>query len=141
MPDFDSRGTLPSSGRGDFSEFTARGVGQANPPAPPADVTAPVVTLVSPLDGQVEPTTAVVFDVTEESTAGLCDVFVYAVFAASGDVEVIHDGDAFTARYLGQSARPAITGGFRYTVRRTGGWPSNPRIRVKAIDRAGNVSS
>lgn len=105
------------------------------------DVTNPVVTLVSPLTGEVDTDTPIVFDVTEESVEGFCDIFVWANFAADGSDEVVHTGDAYTARYIGLSSRTAITDGFRYTVRRAGGWPSAPRIQTKAIDRAGNVST
>lgn len=140
MADFDTRARTPLTGRQTKRGRDHRGSIGSVPPVIP-DTTPPVVTLIEPTDGEVEAATAVIFDVTEESVDGLCEVFVWAEFAADGSAEVIHTGDQFATRYLGLSARTAITGGFRYTVRRSGGWPSNPRIQVKAIDRGGNVST
>ncbi len=141
MPDFDARGNTPIADRFTEGGHTLRGIVTASAaPAPTVDVTPPVVLFVTPLDGNIAAGEAAVFDVTEESDAGIFVAFVWTILESTGDTEVIHDGTNFTARYS-FSIRETITGGFRYTVRRVGGWPSNPRIRVKALDQAGNEST
>lgn len=105
--------------------------------APPADETPPTVSDVSPAAGSaLKKTDAVAFSVTDD-TGEFVVVAVYARFAVSRLYEVVHDGEAFGPRY-GASTREAIAGGYRYTLRRTDGWPEAPRIRVKAFDRGGN---
>lgn len=141
MATFDSRGSVNSGRLGGAIGVDHRGTAGQPPPEPTPDTTPPVVTLVSPTDGEVSADTPVVFDVTEEGVEGFCELFVWVVFASDGSSEVIHDGDSFATRYVGLSARSTVTGGFRYTVRRSEGWPSSPRVRVKVIDTAGNVSS
>ena len=95
---------------------------------------APVVTLVSPLVGSVESAGAVVVDVTD---ADLRRVFVVARFPSTGKEELVHQGDRFTTDFNGQSTRAPITNGFRFTLRRSGGWPASPIIEVYAFDATG----
>lgn len=47
--------------------------------------------------------------------------------------EVIHDGDTFVDPYQ-TSVRIAIPGGWRFQVRRSGGWVAPPTFRVRAYD-------
>lgn len=49
--------------------------------------------------------------------------------------EVIHDGDQFLNPYL-TSIRVPIPGGWRYQVRRSGGWNAGPTFRVRVYDTA-----
>lgn len=55
-------------------------------------------------------------------------VFFWVVFAATGQVELVYDGDNFTANYAFSSIT-AIPSGRRFSVIRTGGWPSQPQLR------------
>lgn len=101
------------------------------------DVTPPVVTLISPpASSTIEPTTPLILEVEDDHairrsilTAQLADA-----------EEVVHNGDRFASRYASSSRSP-IAGGWRYVIRRTGGWPVGPTITVYAIDTAGQEAS
>ncbi len=111
------------------------------PPPPPVDATPPVVGNYDPAPGTpISKTTSVSFDVTEESGA-FGRIFVVAFYADTGVTELIHDGDGFRGFYAATSSRRAIAGGYRYTVLRTGGWPSAPTIQTFAVDQAGNEAN
>jgi len=56
-------------------------------------------------------------------------VFVWASFAATGVVETVYDGSNFQPLYTA-SQITTIPGGKRFFLRRSGGWPSTPEIRV-----------
>jgi hypothetical protein len=101
------------------------------------DTYPPVVSNVSPAAGTaLARTDAVFFDVTDDS--GVFRRIIVTATFTDGVAEVVHDGDGFAARYGSTSTRTPITNGFRYRVRRTGGWPYGPTIRAYAIDPAGN---
>lgn len=111
------------------------------PPPPPVDATPPLVGNYDPSPGTpISKTTSISFDVTEESGA-FGRIFVIAFYADSGVSELIHDGDGFRGFYVATSSRRAIAGGYRYTVLRTGGWPSAPTIQTFAVDQAGNEAN
>lgn len=113
----------------------------APPPPPTPDTTAPVVANVTPAaNTEIEADTPVQFDVTDDS-GEFHSLFVVASFPATGDQEVIHDGTTFAPRYVASSVRTVISGGFQYTVLRTGGWPNAPTIRVFPVDSSGNIST
>jgi hypothetical protein len=68
---------------------------------------------------------------------------VFVAFGTRNAYELAYDGNGFRIPYLGSSSSP-VTGGARYTLRRTGGWPivaakTALRLRVIACDRAGNL--
>lgn len=105
----------------------------------PNDDAAPQVTNVAPTPGAtLTPDAAFSLDVTDETA--LARVFLTVAFAASGVVEVIHDGDAFMPLYAPASTRVVIPDGYHYVVRRHGGWPSAPTFHVYATDASGNES-
>lgn len=106
------------------------------------DTTPPVVTFVSPPEGtQVEVNDALVFDVTDETELGRVLVVLY--IAATADQELAFDGTSFTARYLALSSVTPISGGLRFSLRRTGGWTAatNITVRVFAVDGSGNLET
>jgi hypothetical protein len=94
------------------------------------DTTAPVVTLVSPAQlTRLRRFDRIVFDVNE-STFHKIDV----IYDRLGIVESAFDS-ADPPLVTGYSAaREAVAGGYRYTLYRRGGWPSAPRLRVRASD-------
>jgi len=78
------------------------------------------------------------FDVTDD-TSEFTIIFVIASFP-DGSCECVWDGDSFRPRYLAGSSRVPIECGFRFTIRRTGGWPSaSILVETTAIDRGCNV--
>lgn len=101
------------------------------------DGAAPVVTLVSPLTGRLESFEAVVIDVTDN--VGLGRTFLVARMPGSNLEELIYAGNRFTAPYAAQSSQVAIAGGFRFTVKRSAGWPSSPTIDAYAVDASGTT--
>lgn len=94
------------------------------------------VTNVSPaIESSVQPPGVLGFDVT--STTGLLRILVCVdPFNSARAPELAHDGDSFQNLYEG-STRTAIAGGFRYVLRRAGGWYAAPRPLVFAVDLAG----
>jgi hypothetical protein len=110
----------------------ARGGRGINLPTPAVGA-PPVVTLVSPIQGTVDPA-ALVVDVTDVE---LGSVVITAKYPLAKKHEVVFD-DAFDEQYSG-SSRVAITGGYRFTIVRNGGWlPGEVDLRVRAFDTDGN---
>ena len=56
-------------------------------------------------------------------------IYVWVYYAATGQVELAYDGDNFQPLYTASTISP-IGGGLRFFVRRSGGWPSTPALRV-----------
>ena len=94
------------------------------------------VTNISPaIESSVQPPAVLGFDVT--STTGLLRILVCVDPSNSGRApELAHDGDSFQSLYE-DSTRIAIVDGFRYVLRRSGGWYAAPRPLVFAVDLAG----
>lgn len=118
----------------DESEFTFAGAVSA---PSGGDGAAPVVTLVAPLTGSLEAFEPVVVDVTDNTALGR--VFLVARMPASNLEELIYAGDRFTPQYAAQSSQVAIAGGFRFTVKRSAGWPSSPTLDAYAVDASGTT--
>lgn len=100
------------------------------------DTTAPVVTPAVVSGSAIGRMDAVVVDVTDDTALGTA---VLMVELGGGPYEVIWDGARF-ASYYSTSTRALISGGYRYTIRRTGGWVGAPTFRAVAVDTAGNES-
>lgn len=107
-----------------------------------SDVTPPLIADFNPPAGTpIAKTGNVQFTVTDESS-GIARVIIVAAYDATGIDELVFDGDEFRGAYAGRSRREIIAGGFQYTVARgVGGFPSDPKFRVFAVDRAGNESA
>lgn len=116
------------------------GATPSSEPAPPGDVTPPVVTNFSPAIGNaIENTQVIEFDVTDET--GLAAIMVLVSFP-NGTIDVVHDNNGFRGSYVGDvNARAAIVGGFHYTVRRVGGWPDSPTFEFLPVDTSGNIGA
>lgn len=103
-----------------------------------ADSAAPVISVVSPAVGTaITSSTSLVIDVTDGVSLGIAILWV--AFPGRLAPELIHDGDAFSAAYVG-STRTVVAGGYRYSLTRVGGWPGSPSVYAKAIDSQGNRS-
>jgi len=111
--------------------------------APDPDIIPPVVSNFLPSAGStIEPDTVLQFDVTEETgAANLLMLLVMVDYPETGDREVVFDTDEFAPLYEAFSTRTGITNGFQFKLTRSGGWPSDPRLLVKAKDNAGNEST
>jgi hypothetical protein len=106
----------------------------------PPDATPPVVAVVSPtLGSAIAKTTPIVIDVTD--AVGLARAMLFARYEGRDGTEVVHDGQAFLNPYVNDTSdREAISGGYRFTVLRTGGWPAAPTFLALAMDAAGQVT-
>jgi hypothetical protein len=100
------------------------------------DIITPTIGNYSPAPGSIiAAADPIFFDVTDNS--GLF-IRVLIMIKQSIITELVHDGDEFVLPYSGQSLRENIAGGFRYRVRRSGGWASDVTPTVFAYDLAGN---
>ena len=107
--------------------------------AGPATPTPPTVTNVAPANGTIiREFTTLSFDVVDN--VALSRVIVLLRYPSLNLEELVHSGGEFTANYAA-STRTEIDKGFRYVVRRTGNWPSTPRIVVYAFDTEGTESA
>lgn len=78
--------------------------------------------------------------VVEVSDADGFAALILAAEYGTGAYEVVHDGDKFAQVYAAQSTRVAIAGGFRFTMKRAGGWfGDRVTIRVFAVDAFGDT--
>lgn len=103
----------------------------------PSDVLPPEVTNVVPAAGTpITPTDEVRFDVTDDSGAF---ALLLVTVDQRGVQEVVHDGVSFVGYYAELSTRELLTEGFRYRMRRSGGWTAPPQFRVYAVDAVGNA--
>jgi hypothetical protein len=97
-------------------------------------VTPPVVSNILPANGTpIYATTPLQFDITDT------DVFtavIVMVSFADGTYEVVYDSSVFATGYA-SSTFSEITDGFRFVLRRRGGWPSSPTLKVIGVDAAG----
>lgn len=101
------------------------------------DVTPPTIEDISPsLGSQLQKMQSIAFSVIDN--LGSFSRIIVAVKYATGVQELAHDGDAFVGHYVTTSFRAQVTGGFRYTILRAGGWPSAPTPRIFPIDESGN---
>jgi hypothetical protein len=119
----------PDSAVGRVYRPSTAAVGEA------ADVIPPVTTVVSPAGSVIGGSQELVVDVTD---AGGFAGIILAVEYTSGGYDVVHDGTNFSALFS-TSARAVISGGFRYTLRRVGGWSEAFTLRSFPFDMGGNV--
>jgi hypothetical protein len=106
------------------------------------DTTAPVIDNFDPAVGsEIARTDPIQFDVTDDSEEEFAFISIIVRYT-DGVTENIYNGSGFSPRFLVGSAKVAITGGYRFTIRRTGGWLNTPIIMtITAIDSSGNVGT
>ena len=90
----------------------------------------------------ISPSDPIQFDVTS-SEGTLVAIVVTVRYPQTGAHEVAYDSSGFTVNYAPQgnfagSTRQAISRGFRFTLRRRGGWYATPEIRAEGGDSNGN---
>jgi hypothetical protein len=110
------------------------------PYIPPVDSTDPVISnFVPPIGTVIGRTDPIQFDVTDEIE--LASIFIIARYN-DGSAECVWNNTSFLPRFLAGSSRVPITDGYRFTVRRTGGWITTPIIvDIVAVDTSGNVTT
>lgn len=103
---------------------------------PPAvDTSAPVVANPYPSPGsKVASDQEIGADVTDDGA--FRRIVVVAKFTGYPNEEV-YDGQDFAPWYASSSTATPITGGFRFRVKRHGGWPSAPSLKFIPIDQSG----
>lgn len=94
------------------------------------------ITVVSPPEGTpITRITPLVVEVVPQTA--LQRVWISARFGGALPEEVVHDGGAaFAATFTnGTNARASISGGgYRFTLLRDGGWPSQPSLNITAVE-------
>lgn len=109
-----------------------------DPPSP--GTTPPTVTLIAPADTsriRRSSTTPIVVEVTDLDE-GVAAVFVWVEYD-QGRTEVVRGAQGFVSFFAGSSVE-TITNGLRFSIRRSGGWPSaTVRLHFDPVDRAGNT--
>lgn len=110
--------------------------------APPVPPSAPTISDVEPAAGvAVYADTAISFSVTDiDNFSSIIPMIILDPYGTPEPVSRgVADGDfAFEARYS-SSTRIAIANGYRYTIRRRGGWPAAPRLQIWATDLSGGI--
>jgi hypothetical protein len=97
------------------------------------DTVPPIVSLVSPAEmTELQRNTPIVIDVTD-ANLGFHVIFAYYQDVA-GLYEVVFGGVWPQSEGNYVLARSVISGGYRYSITRRGGWPAAPRIQVRATD-------
>lgn len=99
---------------------------------------------------QVAKVTPIVLDIVDVAP-GLKYIALIARFYATGesahpDEEVVYRRGQFRGKYVVGSSLAAIAGGYRLTITREGGWPSNVQgvvghivFALDVLDSAGNL--
>jgi hypothetical protein len=102
-----------------------------------ADTTPPTIQNFDPPVGTpIDRYQTIVFEVTDLNLVR-AEIFV----SMGGEVYVVHDGEKFRGNFNHGSQRFAITNGYRFHVRRNGGWITAPTFEVHAVDVGGNEAS
>jgi hypothetical protein len=104
---------------------------------------APQVTNLSPAAGTpIGSTQPILFHVTDFQVDGITPVpmdivYIKASYPSLGIEEIVYDEDGF-GQSFGGSVANAISGGFAFTVLRTGGWlDQQVEISVVAVNNTG----
>lgn len=117
----------------------------------PVDTGAPIITNFVPANGsEIRDLQSLQFDITDDLGFAVVALFTSWEDPDTGDdvVDFVHDGDAFRGNYTDTTVntRTAISGGWRYTIRRAGGWPKNSdgtnlplSIEFLPVDTSGNI--
>jgi hypothetical protein len=113
-------------------------------PAPVPDTTPPSLSAVSPAAGStIGRSTTLGFQLTDASGWAIRELWIgFTPDGSDPDAYLLaHDGTEFRGAFAAMSSISAITDGYDIAIRRTGGWPSGYRVRLRAsvVDAAGNV--
>lgn len=105
-------------------------------------VIAPVVAnFVPALPGPIQPTQGVQFDVTVSDGTPFANLAILIAFEGLETEEAAYDGADFSPLYVASSTVTGITHGLRFVLRRRGGWPANPIVKIRAVTTSGRLNS
>lgn len=110
------------------------------------DTIPPVVDNFDPPGGStIAKTQALSFTVSdqdydpEETVSAFSLIMVLVYYPSSGAYEVAFDRDAFAPLYAASSVEEVSISDRSFTLRRSGGWPASPTVRVRVVDKGGNL--
>lgn len=109
------------------------------------DQTTPVLSNFSPAEGALlgknDPVSFRVTDVLDgDEIVFVVQVAVYLV--STDTTELAYGGDGFENKYSTSTRVAYSTNGYTFTLRRRGGWPTGGiRVKVRVVDRGGNVGT
>ena len=105
-------------------------------------VVAPVVSnFVPSLATPIDPSQALSFDVTVSDGTPLAKCSITVELRGLKIAETVYDGSVFEDTYIASSSVTTITNGLRFVVKRLGGWPAAPGIKVMAVSTSGQVNN
>jgi hypothetical protein len=108
----------------------------------PIDAVPPTITnFVPPINTDLDKMEPIQFDVLDDLALGR--ILLEISFLGIDMPEPIYNGNGFTANYSnGENSVTPISGGFRFTVLRNGGWPSTQiTVTPYAHDTSGNENT
>lgn len=103
------------------------------------DLTPPVISNVTPVGANIQPTTVVGFDATD--TESPFRRIIIKAHYVDGTWDLVWDGDQFGPKFQGASnTRVALSMGYRFTILKDGGWTVGNGLTLTpyAIDTGGN---
>lgn len=112
-------------------ELTALDVNEAG-----GDETPPRITFALASGTTIGRSQEIVVDIEEETLLRASVIMV--LFASQGAYEVAWDSSGFAPMYS-DSQRTPLVDGYRYRLRRNGGWYATPTVRALAVDGGGNA--
>lgn len=125
--DFPAYASAPFGTVFDGSVFNLGSSGDVQPPT--------IGNFVPSVGTPIKRSDAIQFDVLDNlSSLRRAEIFV----TLDGETYVVHDGEKFRGQFSNLSTRTPIAGGFRFIVRRNGGWTTPPTFEVHATDTSGN---
>jgi hypothetical protein len=105
------------------------------------DGVAPVVSNFTAPGDLGDANSPITFDVTDVDP-GIGLILVSILFAGDTEPTLVHSGSQFEGLYASLSTKVAITDGFAFSLRRTGGWPGNiTNVWVYGVDSGGTVGA
>jgi len=98
----------------------------------------PTVSATPSSGSTIDGAQALQFDLTDSVGLSYQTIFARFPYEPTRPCEVIYsEGLGFCSPYSDLSSRSSISGGYRFTVRRMGGWPSDPTIYVDGANSTG----
>lgn len=102
---------------------------------------SPEIENLTPTTGsQINSGTTLGFDVVVSDATPLRLVVVGVRYNNLDTSEFVYEGDQFLPYFEASSTVEAITNGYRFRLKRRGGWPADPRVFVRAVSEEGAMN-